>query len=232
MALDPVSNRLEAPRGDRQTVSWPVALCLAVLAPLCASGLDACSSDDAAQQAAPDAIAPRADADADAGGVAPAAAGATDTWDDASVVYVDAGNDCLPGLYAGKLDCKVKVFGLFELPNGATMSLTLQQREVGSVEFPMLEIAPGGMLVSGSDVVAGMLSAQLSGQLDCRTRKVTGTLANGKYDTLLFNQTFSGDFAATYDPGPPAGLLQGTMLMKSNELPADTSCSWTATRQP
>jgi hypothetical protein len=139
-------------------------------------------------------------------------------------------DDCLPGIYAGVLDCKVKLFDLFELPNGATMSLTLVEHNTQSAEFSTLEIAPGGELRSGGDAVLGTLSADLSGTLDCRTRKVSGTLSNGKYDQPLASQTFSGNFSADYDPGPPAALIQGTMLMRSNELPVDTNCTWMAQR--
>lgn len=157
--------------------------------------------------------------------------------DDAGAELPDApdgplvSSGCLPGSYVGKMDCKVNFIGLLDAPNSGEMRLELRPK--GSVnvgeEFPILEIAPGGT-ISGTDAYKGTISATLKGQLDCETGELDGKLVDGAYSNGLASQTYSGDFKGTYSEGPPAALVDGTMTMKSEQLPAVTTCTWSLSR--
>lgn len=158
--------------------------------------------------------------------------------------------DCLPGTYSGMFMAAATAdAGLLALFGtsfawGGSLSLTLtgttEVVEAGGGEFRMdytvLTIAPGAKL-SGTDMYGGQFTSDVSGQLDCPSRTLTGTLENGTY---LFpglgdagSITMQGSLSATYDPtANPAALTAGTITASSPQVQSlGANGTWTATHQ-
>jgi len=194
----------------------------------------------------------------DAGDSAPVDGGRAPPVDDSGYISfgpiadVEAGPkvDCQPGTYAGMFATTVTAdAGLFALLGtsfgwGGNLSLTLTGTtkvvEAGSGEFitdyTVLTIAPGAKL-SGTDMYGGQFSANVSGQLDCPSRRLTGTMTNGTYllpglgdaGAIMMNGTLS----ATYDPSSsPVTLTNGTITGSSPQVASlGADGTWTATLQ-
>jgi hypothetical protein len=168
------------------------------------------------------------------------------------IADVEAGPkvDCQPGTYTGMFATTVTADGgLFALLGtsfgwGGDLSLTLtgttKMVEAGSGEFmtdyTVLTIAPGARL-SGTDMYGGQFSADLSGQLDCPSRRLTGTMNNGTYLLPGLGDagaiTMNGTLSATYDPSTsPVTLTNGTITGSSPQVASlGADGTWTATRQ-
>jgi len=81
-------------------------------------------------------------------------------------------------------------------------------------------VAPGAM-ISGSDNLGDVGSANLSGQLDCGSRTFSGTLSNGVANILSSGLTvmLEGSISATYDPSAnPTALVNGSLEITSPQL--------------
>jgi hypothetical protein len=194
----------------------------------------------------------------DAGAGAPVDGGRAAPADDSGYVSfgpiadVEAGPraDCQPGTYAGMFATTVTADGgLFALLGtsfawGGGLSLTLtgttKMVEAGSGEFTtdytVLTIAPGAKL-SGTDMYGGQFSADVSGQLDCPSRTLIGTMNNGTYLLPGLGDagaiTMNGTLSATYDPTTsPVSLTNGTITGSSPQVASlGADGTWTATRQ-
>jgi hypothetical protein len=147
---------------------------------------------------------------------------------------------CQPGTYGGAFSTKVTsdaggLFSLFSLNWKGNLSITLQGRVMsgaGEIPEPTLTIAPGAKL-SGTDAYGGTFSAELSGQLDCPSKTLTGTLANGSYNWHGSTMSLDGTLSATYDGTmtPPA-LTMGGMNVTSPQVPSlAADGTWTAQLQ-
>jgi hypothetical protein len=164
----------------------------------------------------------------DAGATLPGAA-ADAAAHDASLADAELVGACLAGTYSGKSHCLVNFLRVVNAPNAGEIAIELVANPQGDPN--VLVIAPGGLL-RGKDIYGGTLSAQLSGELDCRSGTLTGTLVNGAYANGVASQPYSGEFSAVYrgDQQPPS-LENGTMTMTSEQLPATTTCAWTLQRE-
>jgi hypothetical protein len=141
--------------------------------------------------------------------------------------------DCLPGTYTGQFTCSVMALVVLKFPWSGSLSITLVAQQSGGGEFPVLTIAPGAK-ITGTDSHGGMISADLTGQLDCATRKLTGSMQNGVYQGTNLKLAFTGALAADYDvQANPRAFASGVMgPLKSPQLPTVVgSCTWTATLQ-
>jgi hypothetical protein len=154
---------------------------------------------------------------------------------------------CQPGTYAGMFTTTVTTdAGLFpsllHFDWSGTLTITLQGHVVQTHSSngetfspaPVLTIAPGAML-SGADNFGGHFTSGLSGQLDCPTKKLTGTLSNGVYEYPgdAGNIPMQGSLTAVYQgtPAPPS-LTMGTIAVSSptySTLAANGM--WSATHQ-
>jgi hypothetical protein len=98
----------------------------------------------------------------------------------------------------------------------------------------MLTIAPGAK-ITGTDSHGGTITADLSGALDCSTRKLIGTMQNGLYQNgALIQLSFNGALAADYHQQTnPHAFVSGAMgPLQSAQLPTVVgNCTWTATLQ-
>jgi hypothetical protein len=124
--------------------------------------------------------------------------------------------ECQPGTYAGTFTTTVTTdAGLFpsllHFNWTGTLTITLvghvtqSQSANGenlSMPAPVLTIAPGAML-SGADNFGGHFNAGLSGQLDCPSKQLTGTLSNGTYE-------YPGDAGSIPMEGSLTGVYDGT----------------------
>jgi hypothetical protein len=124
--------------------------------------------------------------------------------------------------------------GILKFPWGGSLSITLVGQQSGGGEFPVLTIAPGAK-ITGSDSHGGMITADLTGQLDCATRKLSGSMQNGIYKSgSVLNLAFSGALTADYDAqATPRAFANGVMgPLMSPQLPTVMGkCTWTATLQ-
>jgi hypothetical protein len=124
--------------------------------------------------------------------------------------------DCEPGTYSGMFVTTVTTdAGLFpsllHFNWMGNLSITLvghvmQTQSANGENFtaaPVLTIAPGAML-SGTDNFGGYFSSGLSGQLDCPSKQLTGTLSNGTYE-------YPGDAGSITMVGMLTGVYDGTM---------------------
>jgi hypothetical protein len=169
-----------------------------------AGGSDAGSAPSAPRDAGSDAgAAPR-----DAGSASPSADGG-------------GGSECVAGTYRGVFAGEVQflpgiggLLGLLSVDITGTLEITVEADALGSVL-----IAKNGK-VHGTDQDGNPVDADLTGSLDCVTKKlVNGKLVNGKYvRSGLINTSFSGTVAGNYSADPPsasgtwetsAGVLEG-----------------------
>jgi hypothetical protein len=115
-----------------------------------------------------------------------------------------------------------------------TLSITLQgsvmQTASGEIPLPTLTIAPGAKL-SGVDMMGGQFSADLSGSLDCPTKTLKATLANGSYMWTLVNAQMNGTMSGTYDDSSnPPSLTLGQISVSSPQYPGIGAVgTWSAT---
>jgi hypothetical protein len=185
--------------------------------------------------------------------------GASTSGDDASTAAGDAGllvltsGDaapagvafaCEPGTYAGMFTTTVTTdAGLFPSLLSFNWMGNLSISLIGHVSqgsngedfaAPTLTIAPGAML-AGTDNFGGRFTAGLSGQLDCPSKTLTGTLSNGQYDypydagSITMVGTLSGAYDGTMTP--PA-LTAGQIAVGSPMFSTlGATGSWSATLQ-
>jgi hypothetical protein len=142
--------------------------------------------------------------------------------------------DCVPGTYTGQFTCSVMALGILKFPWSGSLSITLVGQQSGGGEFPVLTIAPDAK-ITGSDSNGGMITADLTGQLDCAARKLSGSMQNGAYTNgSALNLAFSGALTADYDAQTtPRAFANGVMgPLKSPQLPTVMGdCTWTAPLQ-
>jgi len=151
--------------------------------------------------------------------------------------------DCKPGTYAGMFTTMVKsdaggLLSLFSFNWTGSLSITLQGQVTtsgaGEIPEPVLTIAPGAKL-AGVDAMGGHLNADLSGQLDCPSKTLTATIANGVYGYFgdAGGIMMTGGLTATYDgTGSTPMLTMGTMMCGSPQvMGVEAEGTWTATLQ-
>jgi hypothetical protein len=200
----------------------------------------------------------------DGGSGAPASDGGDTSSDDSSTLFLDSGQfttvlassdgaappvtfACEPGTYSGMFTTTVTTdAGLFPSLLSFNWTGTLSIALVGhvtqtqsangenfTVAAPVLTIAPGAML-SGADNFGGHFISGLSGQLDCPTKMLTGTLSNGVYEypgdagSIVMQGTLSG----TYDGTKPPTLTMGEIQVGSPTYSTlGATGTWSATLQ-
>jgi hypothetical protein len=166
------------------------------------------------------------------------------TSGDASGLAPGVAFDCQPGTYAGTFTTKVTsdaggLLSLFSFSWMGNLSITLQgqvtQSGGGEIPLPTLTIAPGAKL-AGTDAMNGHFSGDLSGQLDCPSKTLTATIANGSYNYLPGDAggiSMQGTMSATYDgTGATPALTNGAMNVSSAQIAGIAAVgAWTATLQ-
>jgi hypothetical protein len=139
--------------------------------------------------------------------------------------------ECQPGTYTGMFSTKVTndaggLFALFSFAWSGSLSITLQAM--------VMNIAPGAKL-DGMDMMGGHFSADMTGQLDCPSKTLTITIANGVYNYFgdAGGVMMTGSMAATYDgTTSPPELTMGAMNVGSPQVPGTSAeGTWTATLQ-
>lgn len=152
--------------------------------------------------------------------------------------------DCKPGTYSGMFSTMVTndaggLFALFSLNWTGNLSITLQGKvttsSAGEIPEPTLTIAPGAKL-SGVDAYGGHFNADLTGQLDCPSKTLTATVANGNYNYFGSDAggiAMAGNLSATYDGTMATPMLTlGAMDLSSPQLMGTAAIgTWTATLQ-
>jgi hypothetical protein len=155
---------------------------------------------------------------------------------------------CTPGTYSGTFTTAVTIPDagllsvLFSIAWSGSLSVTLvgEQSTSQSGEFSntTLVIAPGAKL-TGTDQYGGTFSAGVSGQLDCPSRTLSGTL-DGSYtnSALLFTGdggtvTLNGTLSGTYDSNvTPVALDNGSLSVTSPQVSGlEAAGTWSATLQ-
>ena len=150
-----------------------------------------------------------------------------------------AASDCKPGTYTGTFVMMV-TFGGF---NGPTLmgplSITLVANKPsphpGEFNSGTLTVAPGAMF-KGTDNLGDVITADLSGQLDCGSRTFVGALTNGVsyiFGSEAATVQVDGSMSATYDPtANPVGLVDGSFQFTSPQFQNTTgSGQWSAALQ-
>jgi len=154
---------------------------------------------------------------------------------------------CEPGTYSGTFTTMVTtdaggiLSSLFSFNWTGTLSIVLvghviQTQSANGENFaaaPVLTIAPGAML-SGTDNFGGHFSSGLSGQLDCPSKQLTGTLSNGTYEYPgdSGNIVMQGTLSATYAGTTPPALTMGAIQVSSPSYSTlGATGTWSATLQ-
>jgi hypothetical protein len=195
-----------------------------------ASGQDAASPDDATTSSSDD------------GGGAPT--GTFVTTDDGGLAPTGVVFDCKPGTYAGNFTTMVTndgggLLAFFSLNWTGSLSITLvgkvSNNGSGELPEPTLTIAPGAKL-SGIDAYGGHFNADLTGQLDCPSKTLTATVADGNYNFTGGDAggiMMAGSLSATYDGTMAMPMLTlGAMDLSSPQLMGTAAIgTWTATLQ-
>ncbi|MGO9839040.1 MAG: hypothetical protein ACLP1X_33065 [Polyangiaceae bacterium] len=145
---------------------------------------------------------------------------------DAGVPY-DA--DCKAGTYSGTYACSSSAdadalpLPASTLPASGPLSMTLVT--VGAPTT--LAISPDASV--SSTISGGTASSELTGTLDCSTRKLTGAISGFAYSSAMFSLKAAGTgvLSADYDAdaSPPA-LVNG--VMDPPGLEGSSTCTWTA----
>lgn len=151
--------------------------------------------------------------------------------------------ECEPGTYSGMFATTVGndaggIFSLFSIAWTGMLSITLQgsvmDTATGEIPSPTLTIAPGAKL-DGTDAYGGHFVADLSGMLDCPTKTLSVTVANGNYTypyTDAGGVALTGMMSATYDSsGSAPQLTMGQMNLGSPQIGAEATGTWSATLQ-
>jgi len=149
--------------------------------------------------------------------------------------------DCQPGTYAGKFTTMVTsdaggLFALFNYSWSGNLSITLQgavtHTSTGEIPQPTLTIAPGAKL-AGMDANGIAFNADLSGQLDCPSKTLNATVANGTYGAVgdAGGIAMQGTLTATYDgaSSPPTLAMGGMALTSPQIMSLAAEGTWTAT---
>jgi hypothetical protein len=154
---------------------------------------------------------------------------------------------CEPGTYSGMFTTTVTTDAglfpsLFSFNWTGTLSISLvghvtQTQSANGENFtvaaPVLTIAPGAML-SGADNFGGHFNSGLSGQLDCPTKTLTGTLSNGVYEYPgdAGSIVMQGALSGTYDGTTPPMLSMGQITVSSPTYSTlGATGTWSATFQ-
>jgi hypothetical protein len=154
---------------------------------------------------------------------------------------------CEPGTYSGMFTTTVTTdAGLFPSLLSFNWTGTLSISLVGhvtqtqsangenfTVAAPVLTIAPGAML-SGADNFGGHFNSGLSGQLDCPTKTLTGTLSNGVYEYPgdAGSIVMQGALSGTYEGTTPPMLSMGQIMVSSPTYSTlGATGTWSATFQ-
>ncbi len=184
----------------------------------------------------------------DEGNPASDAGGGASSGDDASTGMVFTSSDaapagvtfeCEPGTYTGMFMTQVGsdaggLASLFSFAWTGTLSITLQgsvmNTSAGEIPLSTLTIAPGAKL-SGMDMMGGIFSADLSGMLDCPTKMLTVTVANGTYTDAFMTVQMTGSMTATYDASSGTPELTDGMISVGSPQYASLSAdgTWSAT---
>jgi hypothetical protein len=153
--------------------------------------------------------------------------------------------ECEPGTYTGMFDTNVTndagglLSLLFSFKWSGTLSITLvgqvmQSSSGENFAAPVLTIAAGAKL-SGADDMGGHFNADLTGQLDCPTKALTGTLSSGTYEYPgdAGSITMQGSLSGTYDgTGTTPALTMGVIDVSSPQYPQiSAGGTWSATHQ-
>jgi hypothetical protein len=155
-----------------------------------------------------------------------------------------AATNCQPGTYTGMFNTQVTndaglLFSLFTVAWSGKLTIVLRGQTSsvgGEIPTSTLTIAPGAQL-NGMDSYMGTFIGNLSGQLDCTTRQLTGTLSNAEY--LFFSSdastlALSGTLSGTYDDEGGAPVISGALTISSpmaSGSGAAAAGTWTATLQ-
>jgi hypothetical protein len=151
--------------------------------------------------------------------------GAVFTSDDDAAAA--SASDCVPGTYSGPFTTQVFIGdagpGPFALMWTGTLTVTLaaQSKTTTGGELPTttLTIAPGGRL-QGMDNFNGTFGADVTGQLDCPSKKLNATIANGVY--LVLNNdastiAFDGTAEGTYKTSTPPALAGSIYIVTTDQ---------------
>jgi hypothetical protein len=151
--------------------------------------------------------------------------------------------DCQPGTYTGTFATMVTndaggIWSLFSVSWAGSLSITLQgmaqQSGGGEIPLPTLTIAPGAKL-DGADMNGGHFIADMTGTLDCPSKKLNVTIANGAYEFFLDSGSIplGGTMTATYDGNSnPPQLTMGAISVGSPSVPgSDAEGAWSAMLQ-
>jgi hypothetical protein len=150
--------------------------------------------------------------------------------------------DCQPGTYAGTFTTMVSsdaggLLSLFSFNWTGNLSITLQGRVTntgaGEIPEPTLAIAPGAKL-AGVDTMGGHFDADMSGKLDCPSKTLTATVADGSYNYFgdAGGIAMTGTMSATYDGSGSTPMLTGTLNLSSPQLSGIAAIGgWSATLQ-
>ena len=162
------------------------------------------------------------------------------TSSDASPVVFD----CKPGTYSGPFATMVTsdaggLAALISFNVDGNLSITLQGRVTntgaGEIPEPTLTIAPGAKLAGKDETFGGYFNADLIGQLDCPTKTLSVTLANGTYDYFgdAASLSMQGSMSAIYDGTTTTPTLSmGIMNISSSNLTSiGAAGTWSATLQ-
>jgi hypothetical protein len=162
------------------------------------------------------------------------------TSSDASPVVFD----CEPGTYSGPFATMVTsdaggLAALISFNLMGSLSITLQGKVTntgaGEIPEPTLTIAPGAKLAGKDMTFGGNFNADLIGQLDCPSKTLSVTIANGTYDYLgdAASVEMQGSMSATYDGTTATPTLSmGEMSVSSSQVTSlGANGTWSATLQ-
>jgi hypothetical protein len=116
----------------------------------------------------------------------------------------------------------------------------------GSIALPMMNDGTGSLVVAkgtqltSSDGQGGSVTADVSGKLDCASRKLTGDLSGVQYTNASVTASFagSGTLSGDYDAGSASDGAAATPALVDGVITwppspglsgSPTSCTWSAT---
>ncbi len=149
-------------------------------------------------------------------------------------LFLGGGGDsgCVPGTYAGVYACSTGPDSSFQATGSGPIAFALQGDRGGRA----MHIAPGAKIMATQS--GGVMSADLSGTLDCVTYRLTGNVSNADFTstTLTIATQGIGDFSADYDASAlPPELVNGVLNVPVPQEALGTisaTCRWTAALQP
>jgi hypothetical protein len=133
---------------------------------------------------------------------------------------------CSPGLYVGKYSCDGDGDGAAQLALSTSGPIAFALVPAGA---DTLAVAADAALVSAMSGTSA--TETIAGQLDCATRKLTGTTGDVVIATSAINTTVRGGgaFTASYDDDAGTPTLTNGVLDPPAML--SSPCSWSATLQ-